>query len=184
MPHPSVVCEISTTQVAAAQWGRGQLDLDAHGVEELPPGAIVPSAVETNIKNAEAVRSALRKVVSRMSTRGEKIALLVPDSVVRVFILPFETFPRRADEAVPLLRWRLKKSVPFDVEGTVVSWMRQTGRTGNLEILAALARQDILREYEAIVESAGMETGVVLSSTVATLPLLEEEGSTLLARLR
>ncbi len=183
MPHPALVCEISTSHVAAAQWGRGLLALDAHGVEDLPPGAIVPSAVETNIKNGEAVRSALRSVLSRMSTRGEKIALLVPDSVVRVFILPFETFPRRADEAVPLLRWRLKKSVPFDVEGTVVSWMRQAGRSGNLEILAALARQEILREYEAIVESAGMETGVVLSSTLATLPLLEEGGSTLLARL-
>ena len=31
---------------------------------------------------------------------------------------------------LPLLRWRLKKSVPFDVDETVVSWMRQAGRAG------------------------------------------------------
>ena len=72
---------------------------------------------------------------------------------MRVFILPFETLPRRADEALPLLRWRLKKSVPFDVDETVVSWMRQNGREGNLEMVTAVARQRIIREYEEIVES-------------------------------
>ncbi len=77
--------------------------------------------------------------------------LLVPDLVVRVFILPFDALPRRADEALPLLRWRLKKSVPFDVDETVVSWMRQAGKDGNLEIVTAVARQKIIREYEEIV---------------------------------
>jgi type IV pilus assembly protein PilM len=182
MPHPTVVCEIATSHVAAARWGRGSFNLDEYGVEALPEGAILPSPVEANISNGEVVRSALRRVFSRVPGRAQHVALLVPDSAVRVFILPFESFPRRADEAIPLLRWRLKKSVPFDVEGTSVSWMRQTGRSGSLEILAGLARQEILREYEAVVEGAGMPVGVVLSSTLATLPLLDEPGATLLAR--
>ena len=73
---------------------------------------------------------------------------------MRVFILPFETLPRRADEALPLLRWRLKKSVPFDVDETVVSWMRQAGRQGALEVVTAVARQRIIREYEDILRAA------------------------------
>ena len=86
-------------------------------------------------------------------------------------------------EALPLLRWRLKKSVPFDVDETVVSWMRQEGRQGSLEIVASVARQTIIREYEALLESLGAHASVVLSSTLATLPLLEEDGATLLVRL-
>ncbi len=82
-----------------------------------------------------------------------------------------------------MLRWRLKKSVPFDVEETIVSSMRQTGRGGGLEIVAALARQRVLTEYEGLAQGAGLEPGVVLSSSLATLSLLDETGATLLARV-
>jgi type IV pilus assembly protein PilM len=97
--------------------------------------------------------------------------------------LPFDNLPRSAADALPLLRWRLKKSVPFDVEETAVSWMRQEGRQGSLEVVASVARQSIIREYEQLVESLGAHPTVVLSSTLATLPLLEDEGATLLVRL-
>lgn len=182
MPHPSLVVEIAPGHVAAARWG-GHGDLEDVVVESLPAGSVMPSPVDNNIAQPDAVRGALRRVFSRIPTRGAAIAVLVPDPVVRVFILPFENLPRRADEALPLLRWRLKKSVPFDVDETVVSWMRQPARDGSLELVTAVARQRIVREYEEIVESAGGSIGVLLSSTLAALPLLEERGATLLVRL-
>jgi type IV pilus assembly protein PilM len=82
-----------------------------------------------------------------------------------------------------MLRWRLKKSVPFDVDETAVSWMRQPAREGGLEIVAAVARQRIVREYEDILEPFDASAGVVLSSTLSTLPLLEDDGATLLVRM-
>lgn len=183
MPHPPVVVEIAGPHVAAARWGRKDGHLEGVAVESLPAGAVMPSPVEANVPQPEAVRSALRKVFSRVEPGGAPVALLVPDPVVRVFILPFDTLPRRANDALPLLRWRLKKSVPFDVEETVVSWMRQTGREGGLEIVTAVARQPIVREYESVIEPLGARVGVVMSSTLAALPLLEEHGATLLVRL-
>jgi type IV pilus assembly protein PilM len=183
MPHPSLVVEIAPGHVAAARWGSGHGDLEDVVVESLPAGSVMPSPVESNITQPDAVRGALRRVFNRIPARGAAVALLVPDPVVRVFIMPFENLPRRADEALPLLRWRLKKSVPFDVDETVVSWMRQQARDGGLELLTAVARQRIVREYEEIVESAGAPIGVLLSSTLAALPLLEERGATLLVRL-
>jgi type IV pilus assembly protein PilM len=183
MPHPSLVVEIAGGHVAAARWGKRRGHLEGVAVESLPLGAVMPSTVETNITQPDAVRSALRRVFTRIPDRGAPIALLVPDLAVRVFILPFDNLPRRAEDALPLLRWRLKKSVPFDVDETVVSWNRQDGREGNLEVVIAVARQQIVREYEQIVESLGAHAGVVLGSTLATLPLLEERGSTLLVRL-
>ncbi|MFZ0617550.1 MAG: hypothetical protein WBF14_06255 [Candidatus Acidiferrales bacterium] len=183
MPHPPLAVEIATTHVAAARWGRVRGHLESSAVEYLSEGSFSPSPVEPNIPNADAIRGALRRVFQKVPHRGAPLALLIPDPVVRVFILPFENLPRRADEALPLLRWRLKKSVPFDVEETVVSWMRQRGREGNLEIIAAIARQRIVREYEEIIETLGAHAGVVLSSTLITLPLLEDRGSTLLVRL-
>jgi type IV pilus assembly protein PilM len=182
MPHPAMVVEIAQDHVAAARCGNSQ-SIDACAVEPFQVGSVLPSPVENNVTQPDAVKSALRAVLNRVPDRGTPIALLVPDPVVRVFILPFDSLPRRAEEALPVLRWRLKKSVPFDVEETVVSWMRQTGAQGNLEVVIAVARKSIIREYEEVVESLGARNIVVLSSTLATVPLLEERGATMLARI-
>jgi type IV pilus assembly protein PilM len=181
MPHPAPVIEIDVTHVAAGQWNKSRLQ--SYAVEPLQAGALMPSPVETNVAQPEALRQALQRVFSRMGSLSGPVALLVPDAVVRVFILPFEDLPRRPEDALPLLRWRLKKSVPFDVEETVVSWSRQTARFGKLEVVAAVARQSIVREYEALVESFGVKPTVVLSSTLAVAPLIPENGSSLLLRM-
>jgi hypothetical protein len=182
MPHPSVVVEIGATHVAAARWGRTVASLVSFAAEKLPEGAVVPSATQPNVANAEALESAIRGVLSRVPAEGQSVALLVPDPVIRVFILPFDTFPRRAEEALPLLRWRLKKSLPFDAEEAVISWRRQESREGKPEIVAAVARQKIIREYESALEAHGLLPGVVQSSTLATLPMLDAAAATLFAR--
>ncbi len=181
MPHPAPVIEIAAGHVAAARWDGAHLQ--SYAVEPLAAGALMPSPVETNITQPEGLRQALQRVLSRVGDVSGPAALLLPDPVVRVFILPFENLPRRAEDALPLLRWRLKKSVPFDVEETTVSWSRQTARHGALEVIAAVARQGIVREYESLIEAFQAQPAVVLSATLATLPLLPENGSTLLLRM-
>lgn len=183
MPHPGVVIEIASTHVAAARWGRDLAHLSAFAAEQLPDGAVTPSATQTNIADRAAVRKAIRGIISRVPKQGPDVTLLLPDPSIRVFILPFDTFPRRADEALPLLRWRLKKSLPFPAEEAVLSWMRQSSRDGNIEIVAAVGRQKIIREYESLLEEEGLTAGVVQSSTLATLPVVNQAGATLLARL-
>lgn len=182
MPHPAVAVEITPNRIAAVRSGaRGQLDSVA--VTPLPAGALTPSPVEPNVVQPESLRTAFKTVLKAVPDHGAPIALFVPDPVVRMFILPFENLTRREQDALPLLRWRLKKSVPFDVDEAAISWTRQGGRDGNLEVVTAVARQRIIREYEQIAESAGAPVSVVASSTLATLPLLEETGATLLVRI-
>jgi len=175
-PNPGVVVEIASNYVAAAHGS-------SVATEMLPAGSVMPSPMETNITQPGAVKTALDRVLDRVSGRGSSVALLVPDPVVRIFILSFETFPRNQKEALPLLRWRLKKSVPFDVDESILSWMRQNGRLNDLEIVAAIARQRIVREYEELLDSFEARAGVVVSSTLAALPLLEEDGPILMIRM-
>ena len=170
--------------MAAARWSKNGRDLDNYAIEPLPVGAMMASPMETNVVQPEArARGAAQSAAIACHCAARPVALLIPDPVVRVFILPFDTFPRRTDEALGMLRWRLKKSVPFDVDETVVSWMRQHGREGGLEMVTAVARQRIVREYEDILEPFDASAGVVLSSTLSTLPLLEDDGATLLVRM-
>src|SRR5690242_3571965 len=115
MPHPPLAVEIAADRISLARWSRAGL-LEDLAVKALPPGALKPSAVDANIVDTGAVRSALEEVCGRLHVREEDAAALLPDPVIRVFVQHFEDFPRPRQEAVPLLRWKLKKSVPFDME--------------------------------------------------------------------
>jgi type IV pilus assembly protein PilM len=183
-PHPPIACEISAARLAGVRFTRGGA-VDDLAIESLPPGAIVPSAVEPNLANAGAVKTALRNVLLRLRAQEQDVALLLPDPVIRVFIQRFEQFPRAAKDALPMLRWKLKKSIPFDADETQISFMRQPSalEPGGVDVVTALARQRILREYETLVEEFGAFPGVVLSSSLAALSLLADQGPALLARL-
>jgi type IV pilus assembly protein PilM len=183
IPHPLIACEISAHYVAAARWARTGTGLDGFAVEPLPPGAILPNAAESNLLGVSEVRGAVGRVFSRLRAKNEEVALLVPDPVIRVFVLHFDVFPRGTEEAIPMLRWRLKKSVPFEADETLISYMRQAPREDGVDIVTGLARLRIVREYESLMESAGMSPGVVMSSTLAALPLLSEGRPVLLARV-
>jgi type IV pilus assembly protein PilM len=181
-PHPPVAIEIAPDRIAAARWSRTG-SLDGFAVEALPPGAIVPSAVETNLVNIAAVKSAISNACSRLRAKEEDVALLLPDPVIRVFVQHFDEFPRSPQEAIPMLRWKLKKSVPFEVEETLISYMRQKPREAGVDILTSLARLRIIREYELVVEAAGLFPGVVLSASLAALTLLDDAKPALMARI-
>jgi type IV pilus assembly protein PilM len=182
LPHISLAIEVASERVAAARWGRAG-SLEAYAVEALPVGVLVPSAVETNITNNAAVKAAVAIVCDRLRARDEDVAMILPDTVIRVFVQHFEEFPRSAAEAEPMLRWKLKKSVPFEADETVISYMRQAPREAGLDVVTALARLRIIREYESLVEGISLYPGVVLSSSLAAISLLDDEKPTLLARV-
>jgi hypothetical protein len=182
LPHISLAIEVAPDRVAAARWSRVG-SLDGYAVESLPAGALIPSAVETNIVNTAAVKTAVASVCERLRSHEEDVALILPDTVIRVFVQHFEEFPRSAAEAEPMLRWKLKKSVPFEADETLISYMRQAPRESGLDVVTALARLRIVREYESVIEGIGLYPGVVLSSSLAAISLLDDEKPTLLARV-
>jgi len=179
---PFFALEILPTQVAGVRVSRSA-SVDAFAVQSLPAGSIRPSAVEANVASPAAVEAAVKEVAGQLGARHKLVALLVPDPVVRVFVQHFDEFPRSAADAVPMLRWKLKKSVPFEVEETLISYMRQAPREEGVDIVTALARLRIVREYEALAEAAELVPGVVLSSALAAISLVDDSKAAMLARV-
>jgi type IV pilus assembly protein PilM len=181
MPHPHLAIEFAPDRLAAARW-KGN-SVEEFTVESLPPAALVPSAVDGNVTNPSALKAAMAEIVGRLRAKDQDVALILPDPVIRVFVQHFDEFPRSPQEAIPMLRWKLKKSIPFEADETVISYMRQPARTEGIDVVTALARQRIVREYEALAEEAGLYPGVVLSSSLAAISLLDDAKATLLARI-
>lgn len=182
MPRPPLSIEISWNRISAVRWSRTG-GVESFAVESLTEGMVVPSAVDINIADPEGVRSAMARVCSGVKANGEHAALLLPDPVVRIFVQHFDDFPRNPQEAIPLLRWKLKKSLPFDITDTVISYVRQPSREEGVDIVTTIARLRVIREYEALLESVGLNAGVVTSSSLAALALLVPNGPTLVARV-
>lgn len=179
MPHPALACEIAADHIAVARGWHSAW-------ETLPEGAVLPSPVELNLPDPQALRGPMQAALNRIGAAGPSVALLLPDQAIRVFLLHFETFPRRADEVIPFLRWRLKKSLPFEIEEAVVSHMMQPlapNQASGVAVLAAVARQKVVRQYEEAAEALGLKAGVVLSSSLAALSLLPSDRAILLARV-
>jgi type IV pilus assembly protein PilM len=182
MPWPPVAIEISWDRISAVRWSRAG-DVEGITIEPLAAGMIVPSAVEINIVDSVGVRSAMAQACKRIKAKDEYAALLLPDSVIRIFVQHFDEFPRAPQEAIPLLRWKLKKSVPFEMTDAVLSYVPQPSREGGFDIVTTIARLRVIREYEELVESVGLHAGVVSGSSLAALALLDSRSPTLVARV-
>jgi type IV pilus assembly protein PilM len=180
--RPPAAVEISPEGVlAAALPAPGQPPVYAY--EALPPGFILPGIGEPNLRAPEAVASAIRSALGQVSPRTRSVTVVVPDSVVRVFVLEFDSLPLKAAEAYPVLRFRLRKMVPFDVEHAGLSYQILTETKDECRVLAAVMPAPILAEFEGAVRAAGYEPGAVLPSSLAALEAVDSMGAILAANL-
>jgi type IV pilus assembly protein PilM len=181
-PHPPLAFEILPDRVAGARVTRTG-SVGGYAVEDLPKGTIAASAVEANILNIVAAKAAVARVCDTLGAKNEDAAVLLPDPVIRVFVQHFEEFPRSSQEAIPMLRWKLKKSVPFEVDETLLSYMRQPSRAEGVDVVTGIARLRIVKEYESLLEARSVRPGVIQSTTLAAISLLDAHKPTLLARI-
>jgi type IV pilus assembly protein PilM len=121
-----------------------------------------------------AVIAAVRKAMEAVAQRGREVTLIVPDGAVRVLLLDFDALPSKPAEALPIVRFRLKKLVPFDVDDAAVSYQVMSSARESLHVLAVAMPGDLLREYESLVREAGFEPGAVLPSTLAAVAGLRD----------
>jgi type IV pilus assembly protein PilM len=180
--RPPVALEIAPEGVlAAALPGAGQPPV--YAFEPLFAGAVVPGIAEPNLRDVEAVVSAIRTALGKVPARTRAVTVVLPDTSVRVFVLDFDSLPARQAEALPVLRFRLRKMVPFDVEHAGVSYQVLAEKRGEIKVLAAVVPGPILQEYEAAVRAAGHEPGAVLPSSLSALAARESMEAMLTANL-
>jgi type IV pilus assembly protein PilM len=133
---------------------------------------LVPGISELNISSPEAVSSAIRSALNSVSPRSRFVTVVIPDTAVRVFVLDFDTLPAKPTEAISVLRFRLRKMVPFEVEHAGLSYQILSETKTEARVLVAILPSNILDEYETVVRGAGYEPGAVMPSALAALATL------------
>ena len=79
----------------------------------------------------------------------------------------------------------MKKSVPFDVEAAAISFFPQPrhGNAKKCDVVVALIALEIVARYEAPFRMCGIDTGIVSTSTLASLDLLKCVNDCVMAKL-
>src|SRR5689334_15364423 len=109
---PRVACEIALDHVIAARANDAGTEIDVLSSRTLPPGALVPGLAGANFANPGVVREAVADALATVSGRGRDVIVILPDSAVRIVLLDFDSLPEKQQDADPVVRFRLKKSLP------------------------------------------------------------------------
>jgi type IV pilus assembly protein PilM len=176
--RPRLAVEVRAEGVVAARAEDAAALLTAVTRADLAEGAVAPGLKVGNIVNKTAVTAALRKVLDGVAGSGRErlrdVTVIVPDSAVRVLFVDFDQLPSKAVEALPVVRFRLKKLLPFDADEAMVSYQVMSTEKDSVKLLAVAMPKAVLEEYESAVLAAGYLPGAVLPSTLAALAGLEE----------
>jgi len=179
---PKLACEIAADRVLAGRVSDKGDMVEVCATRELAPGSVIPDLTETNLRQKDAVTHAVRDALNSISGRSRDVIAVLPDAAVRVTMLDFDVLPGNRAEAEGVVRFRLKKSLPFDVEKAKVSYHTQAA-PGGLRIVAAVALNSVLEDYEAVFSEAGFTPGVVLPSMLAALGAASAGTPTLIVKV-
>ena len=182
MARPKLACEIAADRVLAGRITDGRGGLEACAARELAPGSVVPDLVENNLRQREAVRSGIEEALGGVAGRSKDVIAVVPDAAVRVMLVEFDTLPSDQEEALGVVRFRLKKSLPFDVEKAKVSYHAQKVND-EVRVVAAVGLASVIDDYEAVFRDAGFSPGVVLPSMLAALGAADGKKPTLVVKV-
>jgi type IV pilus assembly protein PilM len=143
-------------------------------IDKDAPRVGLPGLQTGDPRHRDIVVQALKRALESVGGRNGVVTLVVPDTAVRVLLMDFDSLPSKKAEAIPLLRFRLKKLVAFDVEDTAISYQTVPSATG-VRLLVAVSPGPVMKEYEAIVREAGFEPGIVLTSSLACLGMIPDD---------
>ena len=171
-PPVDAVIEVAQDYVTAIAGAMKNGGLTVHSCvsERLPVDLINPSINEKSFRDRNAVSQIFERVCKGLPFKPKRVGLVVPDGIAKVSLLRFEQTPRRHSDLEKLIRWQMKRVVPFPIEEARLTYTpgRNIGIDGQ-EFLVVAAKHEIVDQYESLCAAIEAYAGLV---NLATLSLL------------
>lgn len=169
LPEWAISITAASVHLARVSWASTTPTLLVEASEALPAGAVVPSMLALNMPDVGAVGAVVGRLASKTGGGRRHVALVLSDSVAKVSLIRLEQVPPRETDVVDIIRWQLRKAIPFPVEQAVVSIADQGPASGAGEFLVAAARADVVQQYEQACAMGDLTVGLVDLESLALL---------------
>lgn len=158
LSRKSLGVEISPSGVAFALLGGSTAvpRLERVAYAPLVSGALRVSLREANILDPAAFKTAIRSAHNLLLYNGTRLSVTLPDAVGRIMMLDVEGRFKSRTEGLDIIRWKLKKNLPFDAADTHLDYQQLTVRdNGDMALMVALVSRTVISQYEEELMSAG-----------------------------
>lgn len=170
---PGLGLDLRTGELSLARLSekRGKNELDLCVTSPLPPGCLQFNMLEPNIQDGDTLVQVIESVLLRAGAAGSKrIALTLPDYLSRVSVVELPEAPRSSAETVDVLKFRLKKSLPFDVGDARLAYEQLPGATPTY--LTGVMHEAVVSQYESFLTDLGFRVGLVIPASLSLLRVL------------
>lgn len=121
------------------------------------PGLLRVSMREPNVSDPDLFVRILREAYALLLHQETRLSLTLPDGIGRVMLLDVEGRFKNRAEALDIIRWKLKKHIPFDAADMHLDYQQLLIReSGELALLVAFASREVVARYEELVVAAGL----------------------------
>ena len=119
-------------------------------------GTVRCSLREPNIQDPKAFVDCFQGAHNLLLHRSKRLSLTLPDSVGRIMLLDMEGRFKNRAEGLDMIRWKLKKNIPFDAADTHLDYQLLNIReNGEMALLVALVSRAVIGQYEEVLTTPG-----------------------------
>jgi type IV pilus assembly protein PilM len=174
-PRPLWACEFTAQHIIVAGVDSSRKRIAGSVAAALPGDTLVGSLSDRNIQHSDAALDIVRNALKEVGARGFEISVVIPDDSSRIAFLTADSLTGTTQDRETFVRWKLKKTVPFDVDSAQIAYQvlgPHVGAEGKgIDIVVALSPRSIVQEYEELLERLDLHAGYVVPSTLATMNL-------------
>lgn len=121
-----------------------------------------PGFNQPNVSQPELFVGAVKELLTPLAKKDKRIAVALPDRCGQLFLLDLETPFKNRTEGTEIIRWRLKDLLPDKSNQVALDFqVLEEKDSGQKKILAAVTAQEVLSQYESLLEQAGYAATVV-----------------------
>jgi len=175
--YPPVAVEIDRGQVTLVRvkHGKGRPGLEAYRIQPAPEHAVGASIFRPNLGSLEEVTEQVRALFEKSGTKPGRVSVVLPDNLAKVSIVSLPERPVGRRQTDDLLRFKLRRSVPFRLEDAVISSWTLPGPGPGADYLVAVMLRSVVEQYETAFEAVGSRPGLIELCTPSLFNVLRPE---------
>lgn len=147
------------------------------GVLRLSPGLVRASFTEPNISNESAFIDQLAKTATNAGmSRVKTLSVSLPAGSARSSIISLDATPKSRAELLPLLEWKIERSLGHKFNDLQVNYSRLREFNGRPQWLVSAVHLQVLAQYERVFNELGWQAGLITPQHIGEAQWLVRSG--------